>query len=85
MYNGKSNSLNVVQNRREAFLNMQRIGNAHAFVIKGKYERLLQMQTSWTAKFTILKLYYKDHLKNWKKKRCEKKRLITYNYNLAIV
>ena len=35
MCNGKLNSLNVVQNRREAFLNMQRIGNAHAFVIKG--------------------------------------------------
>ena len=34
MSNGKSNSLNVVQNRRKAFLDMQRIGNAHPFVIK---------------------------------------------------
>ena len=36
MSNGKSISLNVVQNRREAFLDMQRIGNAHAFVTKGE-------------------------------------------------
>ena len=70
----------MIQNRLEDFLDMQRIGNAHAFVIKGKYERLLQMQTSWTVKFTILKLYYKDHLKNWKKKYCEKKK----DYNVLL-